>query len=84
MVARLRRLSARELLLALRGVGFETVSVRGSHAKLCRVAPDGTRQILTVPLHAELASGTLRAIARQASRFIGQEAAGRLFFTGSR
>jgi predicted RNA binding protein YcfA (HicA-like mRNA interferase family) len=82
MVARLRRLTARELLRALHGVGFETVSVRGSHAKLCRMAPDGTRQLLTVPLHGELASGTLRAIARQASRFVGQDEVKRLFFTG--
>ncbi|HKQ60377.1 MAG TPA: type II toxin-antitoxin system HicA family toxin [Candidatus Polarisedimenticolaceae bacterium] len=48
--------------------GFEVVALRGSHAKLRRM-PD---QILTVPVHAEIAPGTLRAIIRQASRFVPQ------------
>lgn len=60
---------AREVLTILRQFGFEVHSQRGSHAKLVRVAPDG-RQVLTVPLHQELDTGTLRAIYRQASRFI--------------
>ena len=70
MTPRLRRLSGRGVLAALRNFGFEVVATRGSHAKLCRVLEDGTRQILTVPLHRELAPGTLRAIVRQASRFV--------------
>jgi predicted RNA binding protein YcfA (HicA-like mRNA interferase family) len=61
MTPRLRRLSAREVLRALHGHGFEVVATRGSHAKLRRTAPDGYAQILTVPLHNELAPGTLRA-----------------------
>ncbi len=73
MSPRLRRLSAREVLRALRAHGFEVVSTRGSHAKLRRSSPGGTPQILTVPLHQELAPGTLRAIVRQASRFIPEE-----------
>ncbi len=67
---RLRRLSARDVLRALGAFGFEVVSTRGSHAKLRREAPGGAPQILTVPLHKELAPGTLRAIFRQACRFI--------------
>ena len=70
MTPRLRRLSAREVLAALGTFGFEVVSTRGSHAKLRRDLDDGTRQILTVPLHKELAPGTLRAVFRQAARFI--------------
>jgi predicted RNA binding protein YcfA (HicA-like mRNA interferase family) len=70
MSPKLRRLSAREVLAVLGGFGFEVVSTRGSHAKLCRELADGTRQILTIPLHRELAPGTLQAIIRQASRFI--------------
>ena len=46
------------------------VATRGSHAKLRRELADGTRQILTIPLHRELAPGTLRAVFRQATRFI--------------
>ena len=73
MTARLRRLSAREVLRALDHFGFEVASTRGSHAKLIRESSDGTRQILTVPLHNELAPGTLRAILRQAGRYIPED-----------
>jgi predicted RNA binding protein YcfA (HicA-like mRNA interferase family) len=70
MSPRLRRLTAREVLRALGSFGFEVVATRGSHAKLRRVLPDGQRQTLTVPVHRSLAPGTLRAIFRQAIRFI--------------
>lgn len=73
MSPKLKRLAAREVLAALRAFGFEVVSTRGSHAKLCRELADGTRQILTVPLHRELAPGTLRAVFRQATRFIAAD-----------
>ena len=72
MAPRLRRLSSREVLRALHVFGFEVVSMRGSHAKLRREV-GGARQILTVPVHNELAPGTLRAIFRQASRFVDEE-----------
>jgi len=70
MAPGLRVLTAREVLRALRSFGFEVVATRGSQAKLRRVGPGGERQILTVPLHKDLAPGTLRAIFRQAGRFI--------------
>jgi predicted RNA binding protein YcfA (HicA-like mRNA interferase family) len=44
--------------------------MRGSHAKLRRVTAEGERQTLTLPMHKQLDPGTLRAIYRQASRFI--------------
>ena len=47
---------------ALRKVGFEQVSQRGSHVKLRN--EDGKTVI--VPLHRELAPGTLRSVLRQA------------------
>ena len=62
-------------LRALGTFGFEVVSTRGSHVKLLRAATDGSTQILTLPLHKELAPGTLRAIFRQAGRFIRGEPA---------
>ncbi len=80
MSPRLRRLSSRELCQALGRFGFEVVATRGSHAKLRRTAPDGLRQTLTVPLHRELAPGTLRAIFRQACRFVPEEELSPLFF----
>ena len=72
-MARLRRLSARQILRILRGLGFSVVSVRGSHAKLKREIEGGPAQILTVPLHRELAPGTVQAIYRQALRFIPEQ-----------
>jgi predicted RNA binding protein YcfA (HicA-like mRNA interferase family) len=69
---KLRRLAGHDLLTILHGFGFQQVSQRGSHVKLVREASE-TRQVLTVPLHAELDSGTIRAIFRQASRFISEE-----------
>jgi predicted RNA binding protein YcfA (HicA-like mRNA interferase family) len=70
MSPRLRRLSARDVLRTLGSFGFEVVSTRDSYAKLRRDTAAGAAQILTVPLHKELAPGTLRAIYRQACRFI--------------
>ena len=64
-------MSSRELLASLGRLGFEVVATRGSHAKLRRLATDGTRQTLTIPMHRELAPGTLLAIFRQARRFSG-------------
>lgn len=68
---KLRRLAGRDLLAILQGFGFQQVSQRGSHVKLAREV-EGSRQVLTVPLHTELDPGTLRAIFRQASRFISE------------
>ena len=77
----LRRLSARDVCRILGGFGFEVVTTRGSHAKLRRVTQAGLRQTLTLPLHRELAPGTLRAIYRQACRFVPEDALRPLFFT---
>lgn len=70
MASRLRRLSAREVLRALQAFDFEVVATRGSHAKLRREVRGAGAQILTVPIHKQIAPGTLRAIFRQACRFI--------------
>jgi hypothetical protein len=41
--------------------------------KLRRILTNGTRQTLTIPIHEELDKGTLRAIFRQALRYIPEE-----------
>ncbi len=69
---KLRRLAGHEVVAILQGFGFQQASQRGSHVKLVREVA-GARQVLTVPLHTELDSGTLRAIFRQASRFIAEQ-----------
>jgi len=54
-------------------LGFVVVATRGGDAKLRRTTPEGQRQILTIPLHRELAAGTLRATFRQACRFLPEK-----------
>jgi len=57
-------LSAGEIIKALHKVGFEEVSQRGSHRKLKNnSAPART---VIVPMHHEIARGTLRSILEQA------------------
>ena len=62
MSPRLPRLSGAEAVRALERAGFAVVSQRGSHRKLRH--PDG--RVVIVPMHRELASGTLASILRQA------------------
>ncbi|THJ24668.1 MAG: type II toxin-antitoxin system HicA family toxin [Nitrospira sp. CG24E] len=69
---KLRRLAGHDILTILYGFGFQQTSQRGSHVKLVREVAE-VRQVLTVPLHTELDPGTLRAIFRQASRFIPEQ-----------
>lgn len=62
MSPRLPVVSGPEVTRALAKAGFEEISQRGSHLKLRH--RDGRTAI--VPLHRELAPGTLRSILRQA------------------
>ncbi len=62
---KLPRLSGQEVVSALEKLGFVQARQRGSHVVLKKRTPDG--QIgCVVPLHRELALGTLRGILRQA------------------
>ena len=76
----LRRMSGRTALAILQSLGFEVESQRGSHVKLRRVGPSGERQTLTIPNHPELDTGMLRAIIRQAARYVAVEELQRLFY----
>ncbi|MEM2051045.1 MAG: type II toxin-antitoxin system HicA family toxin [Thermoproteota archaeon] len=70
---RLKVLSGKDVVKIFSRFGFVIVSQKGSHIKLRRILPDGTKQTLTIPLHEELDKGTLKAIYRQALRFIPEE-----------
>jgi predicted RNA binding protein YcfA (HicA-like mRNA interferase family) len=63
---KLRRLSGRETIRALERLGFAQVRQRGSHVVLKKQTPAGAVGCV-VPLHRELAIGTLRGILKQAS-----------------
>ena len=64
-----------------RGFGFTPHSRRGSHLKLRRVLPDGTKQTLTVPVHPTVKLGTLYAIFTQALRYIPEAGLRGHFYT---
>lgn len=81
MTPRLRRLSAKDVLSILKRFGFEVVATRGSHARLRRTTDGAGAQTLTVPLHKKLDLGTIRAIYRQAARFIPEGDLRSLFYS---
>ena len=64
-MSRLRRVSGQEAIRALERLGFVQVRQRGSHVILKRRACEGEVGCV-VPLHPELAIGTLRGILKQA------------------
>lgn len=81
MSAKLKKLSGNDVVKARCGVGFEVISRRGSHVKLRRLGSEGEKQTLVVPARDELDTGTLRAIMRQASRYIPEDQLKRIFYT---
>jgi predicted RNA binding protein YcfA (HicA-like mRNA interferase family) len=64
-VSDLRRVSGEEAIRALERLGFIRVRQRGSHVVLKRQTPQGAVGCV-VPLHRELAVGTLKGILKQA------------------
>jgi predicted RNA binding protein YcfA (HicA-like mRNA interferase family) len=61
---KLKRVSGEQAIRVLEKLGFQRVRQRGSHVVLRRNTPQG-EQGCVVPLHDELAEGTLRGILRQ-------------------
>ena len=59
-------ISGREMIRVLNRIGFVIVGRKGSHARLKR-RRDKEILIVIVPMHRELARGTLRSILRQAN-----------------
>jgi predicted RNA binding protein YcfA (HicA-like mRNA interferase family) len=64
-MSKLPTISGKEMIKLLKGIGFTEVSSKGSHVKLKGYRAGGKRTVI-VPLHGELAFGTLRSILRQA------------------
>ncbi|MFC4451898.1 type II toxin-antitoxin system HicA family toxin [Halorussus aquaticus] len=59
--------SGRDIIKALGNWGFRKVDQEGSHVKLRYIDPNtGEKRNVSVPLHDELSTGTLRSIADQA------------------
>lgn len=58
-------LSGKEMVKILSKIGFVHIRTRGSHAIFNKQTPRG-KVTIPVPLHKELAKGTLKSIMRQA------------------
>lgn len=63
-------MSGADVVAVFLSLGFQIHSQKGSHIKLRRMTPENQRQTLTIPNHREIDTGTLRAILRQASRYV--------------
>ena len=61
MSPRLPRVSGKDVLRLLRRLGYGVLRQRGSHVRLKKNLPSGLH-LITVPLHSELAKGTLHDI----------------------
>ena len=70
---KLKSLSGREVIKIFEYLGFSVLSQKGSHVKLRKILTDGTSQTLTIPNHKELDKGTLKAILRQAGRYVSEK-----------
>jgi len=81
MSPKLKRLSGKDVVAILVGFGFAIHSQRGSHTKLRRVLETGEKQTLTIPIHEELDIGTLKAIMKQATRYIAQDSLWPYFYS---
>jgi predicted RNA binding protein YcfA (HicA-like mRNA interferase family) len=68
---KLKKLSGAEVVAVFKIFGFVVHSQRGSHVKLRRLVIT-EKQTLTIPLHSELDTGTLRSIIRQSARYISE------------
>jgi predicted RNA binding protein YcfA (HicA-like mRNA interferase family) len=64
-MAKLPRLSGKEVIRILEKAGFQTARQKGSHVILVKMADEGKKAVV-VPLHAEIDKGTLLNIIRQA------------------
>ena len=71
MTPKLPVVSGDDLIRALRKLGYATVRQKGSHVRL-RHPSDSQRLPITVPLHTEIAFGTLRRILRDAGITVEQ------------
>ncbi|MHB1687404.1 MAG: type II toxin-antitoxin system HicA family toxin [Ignavibacteriaceae bacterium] len=78
---KLKVLSGEDVIKIFKSFGFIVSVQRGSHIKLIRLLKDNVKQPITIPNHKELDKGTLKAIIRQASKYISEEELKNHFYT---
>jgi len=62
---KLPRVSGKEVIKVLSKIGFQHIRTSGSHAILTKQDKIKRKMTVPVPLHRELAKGTLKSIMRQ-------------------
>ncbi len=67
---KLKVLSGEDLIKIFQKFGFIIEGQKGSHVKLTHYSKDNIKQSITIPNHKEIDKGTLKAILRQASKYI--------------
>lgn len=77
---KLKKLSGKEVIYILNQFGFELINQRGSHVKLRRMK-ENSKQTLLIPNHKEIDTGTLRAIVRQAGKYLSLEELNKHFYS---
>jgi len=70
---KLRTFSGRDIIKIFKEFDFSIMGQKGSHVKLGRVVDGKHRQTLTIPNHKETDKGTVKAIYRQALRYIPED-----------
>ncbi len=76
----LKNLSGPDLIEIFGKLGFSVIAQKGSHIKIGRNTGSGDKQTLTIPNHSELDKGTIKAIFRQASRYLSENELRPYFF----
>ena len=69
---KLKVLSGNDLIKIFNQFGFAVQSQKGSHIKLSRVTLN-QKQVLVIPNHKEIDIGTLKAIYKQANKYISEK-----------
>ena len=67
----MKRLKGKDVIKILTSFDFIIVSQKGSHVKLVRISDSG-REVLVIPDHKEIKTGTLKAIYIQTTKYIPQ------------
>ena len=79
-MSKLRVLSGKDIIKFLQKEGLEIEYCKRNHCKLFKLI-GGEKESITIPLHKEIAKGTLRAIYNQASRFVSQGELKKYFYS---
>ncbi|MEJ5262634.1 MAG: type II toxin-antitoxin system HicA family toxin [Ignavibacterium sp.] len=76
---KLKVLSGDEIIKIFKEFDFSVTSQKGGHIKISRIK-DGEKQVLVFPNHKEIDTGTLKAIYRQALKYIPESEIKKYFY----